>query len=75
MDGAKGLKEATLGVNVFTAPGKAMVGERPKPFGEALGFDPMTSTLIFGEYEAVLVDAMMRWLRPRLSQIGLLCKS
>ena len=29
----------TLGVNVFTAPGKVMVGERPKPFGEALGFD------------------------------------
>jgi glyoxylase-like metal-dependent hydrolase (beta-lactamase superfamily II) len=35
-----------------------MVGERPKPFGEALGFDPITSTLIFGEYNAVLVDAM-----------------
>ena len=48
----------TLGVNVFTAPGKTMVGERPKPFGEALGFDPITSTLIFGEYDAVLVDAM-----------------
>ena len=48
----------TLSVNVFTAPGKAMVGERPKPFGEALGFDPITSTLIFGEYDAVLVDAM-----------------
>src|SRR5580692_11290073 len=48
----------TLGVNVFTAPGKTMAGERPKPFGEALGFDPMTSTLIFGEYDAVLVDAM-----------------
>jgi hypothetical protein len=44
-----------------------MVGERPKPFGEALAFDPITS--------AVLVDAMMRWLRPRLSQIGLLCTS
>ena len=28
----------TLNVNVFTAPGKTMVGERPKPFGEALGF-------------------------------------
>jgi hypothetical protein len=28
-----------------------MVGERPKPFGEALGFDPITSTLIFGEYD------------------------
>ncbi len=48
----------TLSVNVFTAPGKVMAGERPKPFGEALGFDPMTSTLIFGEYDAVLVDAM-----------------
>src|SRR6202161_4621952 len=69
MDGANGLKEAarvaapvalnTLSVNVFTAPGKPMVGERPKPFGEALGFDPITSTLIFGEHDAVLVDAML----------------
>jgi glyoxylase-like metal-dependent hydrolase (beta-lactamase superfamily II) len=49
----------TLSVNVFTAPGKTMVGERPRPFGEALGFDPITSTLIFGEYDAVLVDAML----------------
>ena len=85
MGGTNALKETTrvtapvatntLSVNVFTAPGKVMVGERPKPFGEALGFDPITSTLIFGEYDAVLVDAMMRWLRPRLSQIGLLCTS
>jgi hypothetical protein len=73
MDGTNGQKEARLSVNAFTAPGKTMVGERPKPFGEPLGFDPITSTLIFGEYEAVLVDAMMRWLR--LSQIGLLCTS
>src|ERR1700689_4190580 len=68
MDATNALKESThviapgasntLSVNVFTAPGKTMVGERPKPFGEALGFDPMTSTLIFGEYDAVLVDAM-----------------
>ena len=35
-----------------------MAGDRPKPFGEPLGFDPITSTLIFGEYDAVLVDAM-----------------
>src|ERR1700689_583489 len=53
------ITSTTLGVNVYTAPGKAMVGERPRPFGEALGFDPITSTLIFGEYDAVLVDAMM----------------
>jgi hypothetical protein len=56
MDGTNELQEtthmsapvapSTLSVNVFTAPGKAMVGERPKPFGEALGFDPITSTLI-----------------------------
>src|SRR5271165_2099204 len=68
MDGTNRLKEATrvkapvasstLSVNVFTAPAKTMAGERPKPFGEALGFDPITSTLIFGEYDAVLVDAM-----------------
>jgi glyoxylase-like metal-dependent hydrolase (beta-lactamase superfamily II) len=68
MDGTNGLKESTrvaapvasckLSVNVFTAPGKPVVGERPKPFGEALGFDPSTSTLIFGENDAVLVDAM-----------------
>ena len=68
MDEKNGLREAmavrppvapnSLGVNVFTAPGKAMVGERPKPFGEALSFDPITSTLIFGEHDAVLVDAM-----------------
>src|ERR1700727_515796 len=68
MDGTNELKETarvtapvastTLSVNVFTAPGKPMAGERTKPFGEALGFDPITSTLIFGEYDAVLVDAM-----------------
>jgi glyoxylase-like metal-dependent hydrolase (beta-lactamase superfamily II) len=68
MDGTHGLKEtppvttpaasSRLSVNVFTAPGKAMVGERSKPFGEALGFDPITSTLIFGDHDAVLVDAM-----------------
>ena len=43
MYGTNGLKEATpftarvasntLGVNIFTAPGKAMVGEGPRPFG------------------------------------------
>src|SRR5580704_17926698 len=58
MDVTNGSKETTLSVNVFTAPGKTMVGERPKPLGEPFGFDPMTSTLIFGEFDAVLVDAM-----------------
>ena len=74
MDGTNALKEttrvtapvasSTLGVNVFTAPGKVMAGERTKPFGEPLGFEPMTSTLIFGEYDAVLVDAMTTELYP-----------
>jgi len=50
---------STLSVNIFTAPGKPMVGERPRAFGEPLGFDPITSTLIYGENDAVLVDAMM----------------
>ena len=53
MDATNGLEQTTrvtahvasntLGVNIFTAPGKAMVGERPKAFGE---------------HDAVLVDAM-----------------
>ena len=50
-----------------------MAGERPKIFGEALGFDTITATLIFGEYGAAPVDAMMKWMRPKLSQIRLLC--
>jgi hypothetical protein len=33
-----------------------MIGERPHPFGPPLGWDPTTSTLIYGEYEAVLAD-------------------
>jgi hypothetical protein len=56
-------------------PAAIIVGEWPEPFGEALGFDPMTSTLVFGANDAVVEDAMMRGLRPRLSQIGLFCIS
>ena len=47
-----------LSVNVFTAPEKAMVGERVRPFGPLPAWDPSTSTLIFGENDAVLVDTL-----------------
>jgi hypothetical protein len=36
-----------------------MVGERPKLFGEALGIGSITSILICGGYDEVLMDAMM----------------
>ena len=49
---------ARLNVNVFTAPEKAVVGERPRPFGPPMAWDPTTSTLIFGENDAVLVDTL-----------------
>jgi glyoxylase-like metal-dependent hydrolase (beta-lactamase superfamily II) len=49
---------ASLNVNVFTAPEKAVVGERPRPFGPPMAWDAMTSTLIFGENDAVLVDTL-----------------
>ena len=49
---------ASLNVNVFTAPEKAVVGERARPFGPPMAWDPMTSTLIFGENDAVLVDTL-----------------
>ena len=64
---------STLEVNVFTAPGKAVVGERPKPFGPPLGWDPITSTLIYGEYDAVLVDPLPRSRRPTPSRNGWGC--
>jgi len=51
-------KAKYLSVNVFTAPEKAMVGERFQPFGPPMAFDPMTSTLIFGDNDAVLVDTL-----------------
>ncbi|MER5690095.1 MBL fold metallo-hydrolase [Streptomyces sp. NPDC002205] len=49
---------STLSVNVFTAPEKAVVGERPRPFGPPMAWDPTTSTLIFGRNDAVLVDTL-----------------
>ncbi|MET7939159.1 MBL fold metallo-hydrolase [Streptomyces sp. NPDC005302] len=48
----------SLNVNVFTAPEKELVAERSRPFGPPPAWDPMTSTLVFGEHDAVLVDAL-----------------
>jgi glyoxylase-like metal-dependent hydrolase (beta-lactamase superfamily II) len=48
-----------LNINVFTAPEKTMVAERVRPFGPPPAFDPSTSTLIFGENDAVLVDTLL----------------
>lgn len=45
-----------LSVNVFTVPGRACVGDRPYPFGPPPGWDPTTSTLLYGERNAVLID-------------------
>jgi glyoxylase-like metal-dependent hydrolase (beta-lactamase superfamily II) len=47
-----------LGFNVFDAPEKPVVGDRPRPFGAPMAWDPMTSTLIYGENDAVLVDPL-----------------
>ena len=56
---------STLNFNVFTAPSKAMVGERVRPFGPPAAFDPITSTLIFGENDAVGVP----WYHPAFDTI------
>jgi glyoxylase-like metal-dependent hydrolase (beta-lactamase superfamily II) len=47
-----------LGVNVFTAPEKPLTGEQPYPFGAPLNWDPITSTLLYGAKDAVLIDAL-----------------
>ncbi|MFE5816181.1 MBL fold metallo-hydrolase [Streptomyces sp. NPDC056479] len=49
---------STLNFNVFTAPEKPLVGDRPRPFGDTMAWDPMTSTLIYGDSDAVLVDTL-----------------
>jgi putative intracellular protease/amidase len=54
MDGTNGRKETTLGVNVFTY-GRRAAQALPR----SARLCPITSTLIFGEHDAVLVDAMM----------------
>ena len=52
------VSDSTLNFNVFTAPAKPMIGERPRPFGPPQAWDPMTATLIYGQDEAVLVDTL-----------------
>ncbi|MGW0970046.1 MBL fold metallo-hydrolase [Streptomyces sp. NPDC002516] len=49
---------STLSVNVFTAPEKTLAADRSRPFGPPPAWDPMTSTLVFGEHDAVLVDTL-----------------
>lgn len=47
-----------LNFSVFQTPERELVGDRPKPFGPTMAFDPMTATLIYGKNDAVLVDAL-----------------
>ena len=59
MDGTNGLKaKLPLGVNVFTAPKDRWSANGPSHSASRSALTSMTSTLIFGEYDAVLVDAM-----------------
>ncbi|QIQ06085.1 MBL fold metallo-hydrolase [Streptomyces liangshanensis] len=48
----------SLDVNVFNSPRRPAVGERPFEMGPPFGWDPTTATLIYGERDAVLVDAL-----------------
>src|SRR3954447_7401673 len=47
-----------LGFNVFTAPEKAVVGERPRPIGPPMAWDAVTSPLLLSEHDAGLIDAL-----------------
>ncbi|MFC9351815.1 MBL fold metallo-hydrolase [Arthrobacter sp. NPDC057013] len=49
---------SALNFNVFGSPEKPLAGDRPRPFGPPMAWDPMTSTLIYGEHDAVLVDPL-----------------
>lgn len=47
-----------LNLNVFTVPEKPIHHERVPSLGPAMAWDAMTSTLIYGESDAVLVDPL-----------------
>lgn len=47
-----------LNFNVFNAPEKPIVGDRPYGLGATMAWDPMTATLIYGSRDAVLVDPL-----------------
>ncbi|MEU6403368.1 MBL fold metallo-hydrolase [Streptomyces sp. NPDC046985] len=49
---------SALHFNVFDAPEKPVVGDRPHGIGDPMAWDPITSTLIYGEQDAVLVDPL-----------------
>src|ERR1700755_1875162 len=49
---------APLTYDVFVAPEKPFTAPPPR-FGDPRAWDPVTSTLIFGARDAVLVDALM----------------
>ncbi|HEX3955004.1 MAG TPA: hypothetical protein VHZ03_00055 [Trebonia sp.] len=49
-----------LSYDVFTAPSKPFAAPPPR-FGDPQAWDPLTSTLIFGDRDAVLVDALSWW--------------
>ncbi|MBW8705760.1 Hydroxyacylglutathione hydrolase [Streptomyces sp. MBT84] len=53
-----GIRSPRLDFNVFNAPRRTAVGERPFELGPPFGWDPTTATLIYGEHDAVLVDAL-----------------
>ncbi|MGW2840607.1 MBL fold metallo-hydrolase [Streptomyces sp. NPDC001493] len=49
---------SALYFNVFNAPEKPIVGDRPHALGAPMAWDPMAPVLIYGEHDAVLVDPL-----------------
>jgi len=50
-------RQGLLRYDVFVAPEKPFNGPQPR-FGDPPAWDPTTATLIYGEHDAVLVDAL-----------------
>src|SRR6202008_4961443 len=58
MGSCMSIGRAPLRFDVFVAPEKPLTAPPPR-FGDPRAWDPVTSTLIFGPRDAVLVDALM----------------
>src|SRR5713101_474922 len=51
--------QSKLSLNVYVTPMRPMVGTPPQGPGDEPMWSPMSSTLIYGEHDAILVDTLV----------------
>ena len=63
--------QSKLSLNVYVTPMRPMVGTPPQGPGDEPMWSPMSSTLIYGERDAILVDTLVTFDQVDALQTGL----